>query len=78
MAAQHFDSSLPYEEQIASYIKKAGSDGPALTVEGKRICRFTLWDQSGTMVDSPVSHDNVEEVKAFNAVKTKSSAKLPA
>jgi hypothetical protein len=77
IAAQHFDSNLSTEEQIDNYIKRAGKDGPALTVGGKRILRFVLWNQDGTDVDSTISHDNVEEVVAFNAAKSTSKADLP-
>ena len=77
IASQHFDSSLPYEEQIDGYIKRAGSEGPALMSGGERILRFTIWDQAGTETDLTVSHDNVDEIKAFNAASAESSADLP-
>ena len=76
ISSQHFDSSLPYEEQIDGYIKKAGSEGPALMSDGKRILRFTIWDQSKSETDLVVAHDNGEEVKAYNAA-TADSAELP-
>jgi len=77
VAKQHFNSDLTFEEQIANYIKRAGKDGPALMSEGKRIIRFVVWDQSGSAVDSSISHDNGAEVKAFNAQTTENSADLP-
>lgn len=76
IASQHFDSSLPYEEQIDGYIKRAGSEGPALMSGGKRILRFTIWDQAGVDTDLTVAHDNVDEIKAFNATSAK-NADLP-
>jgi hypothetical protein len=76
-AQQHFDKSLPYEEQIDGYIKRAGNDGPALMSGGKRILRFTVWDQAGTDTDITVSHENVDEIKAFNATKSTDKADLP-
>jgi fructose 1,6-bisphosphatase len=75
--AQHFDSSLSWEEQISSYIKRAGAEGPALKAGEERILRFTVWDQSGTMVDSLVDHTNGEEVKRYNASLQANSAELP-
>ena len=75
--SQHFDSSLPYEEQIDGYIKRAGSEGPALMSGGERILRFTIWDQSGSDTDLTVAHDNAEEIKAFNATSADKSADLP-
>jgi len=74
---QHFDSSLPYEEQIDGYIKRAGSEGPALMSGGERILRFTIWDQSGSDTDLTVTHDNSEEIKAYNAASADKSADLP-
>ena len=72
-----FDKSLSYDDQIASYIKRAGTDGPELKVGGKRILRFSMWDQAGTDVHITVSHDNVAEIAAFNEVKQKETASLP-
>lgn len=77
VSKQHFDSSLPYEEQISTYIKRAGNEGPALMKDSKRILRFTDWVQSGNDIDSLISHDNVDEIKAFNAAMESSSADLP-
>lgn len=77
IAQQHFDSNLSYEEQISSYIKRAGADGPALMAGSERILRFTVWDVSGTKVDSLIDHTNADEVKLFNASQLKNSADLP-
>ena len=67
LAKANFDDSLSYEEQIEGYIKKAGSDGPALLVGDKRIIRFTIWDMTGEDIDVSIQHSNGEEVKAYNA-----------
>ena len=69
IAKAHFDDSLTYEEQIEGYIKKAGTDGPALMVDDKKILRFIMWDNTGLEIDTPVQHSNVAEVTAFNAAK---------
>lgn len=69
IAKAHFDESLPYAEQIGNYIKRAGEDGPELTIEGKRILRFTLLDANKTDVDVIIQHDNVAEVAQYNAVQ---------
>ncbi len=77
VANAHFDSSKTREEQISGYIKRAGTDGPALTgVDGKRILRFVTWDQAGTAVSETISHENVEEVAAHNAEKANAEAEL--
>lgn len=77
MAEQNFDKNKEYEDQIKSYIKSAGEDGPALKADGERILRFTVWDESGTDSNIKVQHDNVEEIKVFNTMKSDSSAELP-
>ena len=70
IAKAHFDDSLSYEEQIDGYIKRAGTEGPALLVGDKKILRFTVWDMNGDDVDLTIQHSNAEEVKAYNAVKS--------
>ena len=71
------NKSLGYEEQIAGFLKRAGSeDAPVLMAGGKRILRFTVWDSTGNQSDLRVAHDNIEAVKAYNATKS-GSAKLP-
>lgn len=77
ISSQFFDKSLAYEEQIKTYIKTAGEGGPALKSNGERILRFTIWDESGSGTDNKVSHDNVEEIKAFNTMKASSDVNLP-
>jgi len=75
------DGVVAYEKAISKLIKRTGVDaenniaGVELTSKGERILRFTVWDETGEDVDTLVAHDNVAELKAFNAlhpnVKTK-------
>jgi len=74
----NFNKNQTREEQIAPFIKRAGENGPVLTLEGKRILRFTSFDPTGSAPDTRVFHDNKQEVVAFNAVKSKAEANLPA
>ena len=76
ISAMHFDKSLPREEQIANYIKRAGKDGPALMKEDKRILRFTTWDQTSESYDKIIPHDNVAEINAYNASKATNEAQI--
>lgn len=57
------NENLTDEENKAPLFKRAGKDGPELTVGGERILRFTLWDESGTDTDVKVLHDNGAEVR---------------
>tara|TARA_Y100000385_G_scaffold291279_1_gene368307 strand:+ start:2224 stop:2721 length:498 start_codon:yes stop_codon:yes gene_type:complete len=77
LASQFFDKTLSYEKQIKTYIKTAGEGGPALKSDNERILRFTVWDESGSGTDNKISHENVEEIKAFNAMKATSDVNLP-
>lgn len=63
------NKNLSYEDSIAQYVKRAGTDGPELTVGGERIFRYTKYDPSNSMFDVSVAHDNVEEVAAYNDAK---------
>ena len=72
------NKNLSQEEAIASYIKKAGQDGPALTVQGERILRYTKYDVTGKQFDITVAHDNGEDVAEYNANKAKESASFQA
>jgi hypothetical protein len=76
--ASQLQKDLPFEEQIAPYLKRAGSDdAPILTAGGKRILRFTSYDASGATMDTRVQHDNVDAIKAFNEAQSSADAKLP-
>jgi hypothetical protein len=61
---------------VKEYVEDA-VPGPALLSDGKRILRFTVWDPAGTDVDITVQHENVDEIKAFNAATATKSAELP-
>lgn len=54
---------LTEEEQIAPFVKRAGQDGPELTLGGERILRFTVLDETGLDTDVKVMHDNGVEVR---------------
>jgi len=73
---QYYDSSKPYEEQIASYIKRVAKDGIELTLGGERILHFTSHDETGTILDTRVQHDNTEEVSAWLAKNKKEDADI--
>jgi hypothetical protein len=64
---EHLRDDLPWEEALesASAVKTAGVGGPTLTLNGKRILRFTEYDISGQKQDVRLQHDNIAEVQAF-------------
>jgi hypothetical protein len=64
------NDKIPYEEAIASFVKRADSAGPELTLNGERIFRYTKYSPKLDVYDELVAHDNVEEVKAYMASKT--------
>jgi hypothetical protein len=68
------NKNLSYEEAIATFVKRAGADGPELTVGGERILRYTKYDASNKMYDTVVTHDNQEEVATWRATQTEGSA----
>ena len=61
------NEALTHEEQIAPFVKRAGEEGPELTLGGERILRFTLWDQAGTDVDVKVMHDNGADIRSISS-----------
>lgn len=71
-----FSKSLPYEDAIASFVKRTGINGIELTVGGERILRFTDYDASGTIQDRIVAHDNVEAVAAHRAATQTAEAEF--
>lgn len=76
--AQQLDKTKDFEAQISYFLKRAGSqDAPILKKEGKRILRFTDYDESGSLPDTRVAHDNTEEVKAYNLAQASGGANLP-
>lgn len=60
----HLRDDIPWAEAISTFIKCAGSDGPALKIGDARILRFTQYDPTGQTVDIILQHDNVTEVNA--------------
>lgn len=75
VAKIHLRNDLPFEEAIATFIKRAGKGGPALTRNGKRILFFQTYDPTGQMTDVTIAHDNGEEVSAVK--QAMGSASLP-
>lgn len=80
-----FDKADDYEEAVAQFVKRAGEDGPELTVGGERIFRFSDYDATGQLQDISVVHDNQAEIAEFRAsqkeaevaVAAPAAAKLP-
>lgn len=70
------NKNLPYEEQIAPYVKRAGKDGVELTLGGERILRFTDYDASGKNQDVRVQHDNVDAIMESRTAVDASQANL--
>lgn len=71
------NKNLSYEEAIATFVKRAGADGPELTVGGERILRYTKYDASNKMFDTVVTHDNQEDVATWRATQTEGAVVLP-
>lgn len=73
IAKTHLRDDVSFEEAIEPYLKRAGQDGVLLTRGGKRILRFTEYDQANITQDIKISHDNIAEVVASKS----GSAQLP-
>lgn len=82
-------TKMPWEDAIASYVKRAGQDGVECTVGGERILRFADYDPTGSEQDTFVQHDNQEAIQltrealkaraeALANAQAKEGAKLPA
>lgn len=65
----HLRDDIPWAEAISTFIKSAGSDGPALKVGDARILRFTQYDPSGQSTDIILQYDNISEIEAYKAKK---------
>ena len=62
---QVLESMEPFNtKDPANDIKKAGDTGIVLTVGGAPIYRKTVWDPTGSKVDTHVQHDNKAELRA--------------
>lgn len=55
--------------------KRAGNEGPVLTLAGEPIYRFAIYDETGDMPDIIVEHDNGDTVKAFQAAEAEKAAR---
>jgi hypothetical protein len=55
--------------------KRAGNEGPVLTLGGEPIYRFAIYDETGEMSDIIVEHDNSDAVKAHQAAAAAKAAK---
>jgi len=55
--------------------KRAGNEGPVLTLAGEPIYRFAIYDETGEMSDIIVDHDNSDAVKAYQAAAAANAAK---
>ncbi len=73
-ASQLDETIEDLEERLGSACKRSGPKGPALTVNGNFIARFTSYvhtdqrDEQGQYpADVKVAHDNVAEVRAYQA-----------
>lgn len=73
VAKANLRDDVSFEEAIEPYLKRAGQDGVLLTKGGKRIVRFTEYDQANITQDIKISHDNIAEVVASKS----GSAQLP-
>lgn len=58
VAKANLRDDVTFEEAIKGFLKRAGTDGPVLTKDGKRIVRFTKWDPTGLVQDVLVQHDS--------------------
>lgn len=77
--AKQFLSSKTLSPQALAeqYVKRAGDNGPILTVGGQPILRFTWYDRTGKVEDINCDHDNGAEVKAYNLTQA-AAAPAPA
>ena len=73
MAIKYLRKDVTHEEAIAPFVKRAGADGPELTVGGERILRFSIYDVSGEDADVTVTHDNQDAVKEYNTQNSNSA-----
>lgn len=70
----YMDQSKDYDDRVDQFIKRAGEDGPELTLGDERILRFSIWDASGKMEDIMVDHDNKEEVAEWKKQQREENA----
>jgi len=58
--------------------KRAGTDGVLLTVDGIGIISKRTYDQTGSVEDVLIAHDNSDEIRQDRALKKVASEKQPA
>ena len=80
---QNWIKSLPKAASLQEALtqsdayKKAGDGGGFLTISGKKIVRFTIYDGSGQSSDIIIAHDNGSEIAAAKAAIQDKVASLP-
>ena len=65
--------SVPNPENL---IKKTGTDGIACKLDGDTIFRTSLYDSTGTSVDTLIQHNNLEEIKAHQSSLKEETGKV--
>jgi hypothetical protein len=70
----YLDMSQDHDDRIDQFIKRAGEDGPELTIDGERIVRFSIWDATGKMEDILLTHDNMDEVAEWRKANREANA----
>ena len=72
------ESLEPFSDvNIEKQLKRAGSeDAPVCTLMGKPIYQKRIWTPDTNLEDDLISHDNIDEIRAYNANK-KSTAVQP-
>ena len=72
------ESLEPFSDvNVEKQLKRAGSeDAPVCTLMGKPIYQKRTWTLDAGLEDDLISHDNIDEIKAYNANK-KSTAIQP-
>lgn len=63
-----------FQEQLDRFAKRAGNNGPVMTIAGERIIRYTKVTSNVADTDITVAHDNVDEVKAHAAAQRANAA----
>lgn len=56
-------------------MKRAGNEGPVLTKDGEPIYRFAIYDETGSLPDIIVEHDNGDAVRAHREAEAAKAAK---
>jgi hypothetical protein len=70
-------NAISRDAALDQFLKRAGNDGPCLTLGGERIVRFSTYDPTSALVDITVAHDNVDAVAEYRASQQNATAALP-